>query len=159
MRQQPQSIIAATMSEFGKAWCVVEYMINDGQGGPPEPMLITAVRLVDAYTFAEASRNSEWRKYVTPDHGVIVQIHVIGTRQECVTEANKMIMHRNPRPRGNVYGYNSFSLARKIQCSNGQVYENQAEAARLLDVNQGAISRNLSGGLKQVKGYIFTYVE
>lgn len=157
MRLQQQCVAVATVAEFSKAWCVVEYMITDGHGGPPEPMLITACRLVDAYTFADANRNSEWRKYATPAHGAVAQVHAIGTRQECQQHATKMIMGRNPRPRGNVYGFNSFSLARPLECSNGQEYPNQAEAARMLNLNQGAISRHLKGELRTVKGYTFTY--
>jgi hypothetical protein len=160
MQPIKQTVFNATAlaGDFPSAWCVAEYSVIDQTGAlPPVSMIITATKLRDVFTFAEVSRNSEWRKCVTAEHAVLVTVTLIGDRPTCQREANRAVMARNPRPRCNMYGFNSFSLARPILCSNGETYQNQAEAARILDLNQGAISRHLKGELRSVKGYTFIY--
>jgi len=152
---QPQCFLGGTPEELFRAWCVVEYQVYFAP--VPETMLITAVKLSEAFTFAEAQRNSEWRKWVTDQHTVLTTIRGVGTREECQRKSTDIIMGMPTRPRCNLYGYNAFAQIRPLECSNGKVYQTQAEAAQDTGTAQSAISRHLKGELKQVKGLIFRY--
>jgi len=156
--QKDHFTAVARVGDFPTAWCVAEYSVIDDTGAlPPTIMMIMAVKLRDAFTFADVGRNSEWRKCVTPQHAVMVRVFMIGDRATCQTEANRRVMASKPRPRCNMYGFDSFSHVRTLLCSNGEEYANQVEAARALNLHQGAISRHLKGELRAVKGYTFIH--
>ena len=153
------AIVRNQMDQFAKSWCVVEYMVADGTPTPPVVVFITATKLSDAFSFSEATRNSEWRRIIRPEYNVAVMITAVGSKAECQIEANKRVMATIPRPRCNLHGYNAFATTRALICSNGQEYESQSDAAKQLGINQGAISRQLKGELNSVAGYVFTYKE
>jgi len=158
MQRQTHAIVGGKAGELPTAWCVVEYAVIDQTGStPPTSMMILATRLRDVFTLAECNRNSEWRKCITPEHVITVTIHWTGNRTDCQRKATAMIMERPTRPRCNIYGYNSYSLARPLLCSNDQEYPTQAEACRVLGLNQSQLSRHLKGELRSVKGYMFKY--
>jgi len=157
--QHSNPMIVHKMGEFPSAWCVAEYQVVQDAHNPPVSMFITATKLVDVFTFSEALRNSEWRNCIQDEHQIVVWIISTGTKVECMRHANHLIMTRAVKPRCNMYGHNVFAHTKRIRCSNGEVYESQLEAARMLKINQGAISLHLNGKLKSVGGYTFTYAD
>jgi hypothetical protein len=135
--------------------CVVEYQVTDTIH-PPVCMLITHCRLADAFNMAIPRRNSEWLRSVDGNHGVLVIIHAVGERIECMKEASRLsVLHQ---PRCNVYGYDKRGQRGVIACSNGQTYRTQMEAAEALGIDQGAISRVLRGAARSTSGLTFSYV-
>ena len=150
-------MVQGTVKDMPSVWCVAEYMVMTPDSELPVSIFITATALRDAFTFAEGQRNSEWRNIAHPDYPIGVHIICTGTKPECLNEANRIIMARNPRPRCNIYGYNSLNARRPIECNNGKVYETQAEACRELNLNGSQVSRQLKGELRSVKGFVFRY--
>ena len=137
--------------DLPSAWCAVDYWVNG------KSVFITATMLRDAFTMAYAQRNSEWRNVVDLDATVTVIILTIGTQNDCIDYANETLFKRDVKPHCNAKGHDQATRARRIACNNGEVYESQLAACRALGLNQGAVSRQLRGELRSVKGYVFCY--
>lgn len=157
MRKQSQNIIIGQRSEFNDAtYCVVEYQLN-ALPNPPICMMIVSCPLDHAFRFIVPERNSEWKRVVTPEHGILITIHAIGLKMDCDREARNMTAAKQPRC--NLYGVDTRYQRKHIRCSNGEVYQTQQEAATALGIDQGAVSRVLRGAARSAKGYKFTYVD
>lgn len=152
-----QSTVANTVQGFGDDWCVYRHIVPSNDGTPPSIIYIGCCKLTKLYDMTDARRNSEWRKLMTLDRALIVEIIAIGNKRECYQHRGRVIATSNPRPHCNVRGFDTTGAAVKIHCSNGAVYATQTEAATALQLSQSAISRHLAGdpGVATVKGYTF----
>jgi len=155
--ESPLPHITAAASETPRAWCVAEYFMNmpDQLGAS---LMITAAKLSEVFMFIECNRNSEWRKLVKPDSRILTMIYGIGEKHDCMREASRLIISRGPSmPRCNLYGGNSMGTSRAIECSNGETYATQSEAAETLGLSQSHISRHLKGLCRDVRGFKFSF--
>lgn len=142
-------VVSGKCEEFVKGWCVVEYQFDS------IPMWIGAVGLQHVYTFSQMTGNSEWRKLYHPERMITIYIRAIGDKLSCMQEATKTLREMPTMPHCNLRGVNSYAISIPLICSNGETYQSQAEAARILGLNQSALSKHLRGELMQVKGYTF----
>ena len=151
MQRQPNSFTFTTPTNAKDDHASVTYStINPGE--PGVPIWVGIVKLRNVFHFNEPAKNNQWRNYVTPESNIMVTINVTGSAMECQHETNKLI--NALKPVCNVHGHN---FSKRILCSNGQMYKTQSEAAADLGINQSAISAALSGRLRSVKGYSFSY--
>lgn len=134
-----------TKATVQDGWCVAEYSTPIGR------LFVTATKLSQALLLIEPSKNPAWQQMVQDDTPITVRIIMVGTREQCYVEANRqepawcnLAAQGSKRP--------------LIQCSNGETYRTQQEAANALGLDQGAISAQLNGRLRTVKGYTFTYI-
>lgn len=147
-------ILNGTPDTLAQTWAVIQYMINSDQPNqPPIIFAIVACPWPDTVTMVEASKNSEWQKYVTKDRPVLAEVLFTGTKIECMQAASRFVVQREPHCQR--FGAQMSHRTARLMCSNGQTYATQSEAAQLLGLNQGAISQHLKGKLRHVKGYTF----
>jgi len=160
MKTQPAATIIGTARTMRDQWCVYEHMVDSGDPlKPPQIIYIGACKLAEVFDMRDAQNNSDWTEIMVVDRPLI--INIVATTpdaREAVRYAVDHIARQPQTPRCNLHGYNLHGQQRRLRCSNGTEYANQSEAARLLNVSQGAISRHLKGHLSTVKGYTFTYV-
>lgn len=155
----PQSSCTLTdlVSRFNAQWCVYEHHLHNPETGEAELIYIDACSLTNVYQLREARANTEWQRIVTPNSWLYVKVIWTGPRADCLKEAHR---HKNSLPavpRCNKYGYSTVGQQRQVECSNGIQYENQLDASLKLGINQGQLSRHLSGQLKHVRGLTFRY--
>ena len=141
--------ISALAGSMPDAWCVAHYW-NAGVC-----VLIIATPIGNAFDLSDARLNSEWNEAVHPTDYITAITTMIGTPEECRTEAERIVNGMDHKPRCNVFGKTTGG---RIECSNGKIYETQAEACRDLNLNHSHVSRMLKGELKTVRGYVFRYI-
>jgi hypothetical protein len=151
MRIQSHSNTFTTLTNAKDDYASVTYSTLR-PGEPPVAVWVGVVKLRQAFHFNEPAKNNQWKHYVTNTSDIMVTINATGSAMECQHQTNKLI--NALKPVCNVHGHN---YAKRILCSNGQMYKTQSEAAIDLGINQSAISAVLSGRLRAVKGYSFTY--
>lgn len=158
---QPQdATLVGNVEEMPFAWCVYEHTIHAPGHDKTDVVYVSWCRLAEVYGLLYAKRNSEWASLTaTPGTYVYVRIVATGTEADCRNEAMKRATTLRPRPVCNLKGIDTTLVKRRIACSNGQTYASQTEAARILSLPQGMLSRHLSGQLKHVKGLKFWRVE
>lgn len=154
----PAAIIYTPATPESDMWCVYEHSIKASDPtAPPKVIYINACKLNDVFRMSEAHNNSEWARLTTFNPLIMIRITAVTTdRAEAMKEAQKQIRSHNPMPDCNLRGYNMFGRSNAILCSNGKEYPNQLEAANALGLSQSAISQQLRGKLKSVKGYTFS---
>lgn len=160
--KQEHSFTVGTPTTFTDDWCVYEHYIrsNDPTGAqPPTLIYIGACRLRDVFKLTDAGRNSEWRKIVTPETPLMISIVETGGRIEMQRSVGNRCRQLPSFPRCNLFGHDAFGIQKAIVCSNGKTYASQIEAARSLNLDQGAISKHMRGELRTVKGFTFAYAE
>lgn len=148
--------VTGSTGSIGKTWTVMRYSIPGDNGSPPMVMSIVATPWANALTMSDAAKNSEWIKHMVVDRPVIAEIVMAGTQQDCIIYASRLI--GQTQPHCNKHGFAMTAGTSRLQCSNGQIYENQSAAALALGVAQSAISKHLKGELRAVKGYTFARV-
>jgi hypothetical protein len=144
--------------EMNTLWCVYEHWLVIKPGEPPQIIYVGACRLPEVFDMRNARNNSDWSAIFQVDREIMLSI--IMTTPDQREAMNFSIRHAKglpEMPRCNLHGFNMFGQSRRLLCSNGQEYTNQTEAAKVLGLNQGAISRHLKGHLQSVKGLVFTY--
>lgn len=150
--------IAAQMNQMTNAtYCVVSYQRINGTA-PPTLMMITACPLSQAFNMTVPGRNAYWRSVMTPETGVIVEVHKIGTKQECNIDATSRMARAPVKPECMRWTVAARGT-RLIACSNGQTYRDQSEAADALGVSQSAISQCLRGHMATVRGETLMYAD
>jgi hypothetical protein len=148
MKRLQQSTTVGTLEQLQKGCATVSYATCD----PFAVIWIGVVKMHDIYKFIEPSKNNQWRNYVSPDTELVNTIHCVGSRIDCQVEAGKLIIQHRP-----VCNLTGHSHSKRISCSNGMTYANQAEAALATGCSQGAVSAVVNGRLKAIKGLVFAY--
>ncbi len=148
-----------TADGLRNVWCVYEHSIHQ-QDAPPAAIFVGYCRLNDLFMMREARNNSEWAR-ITNNGNVPIMLRIVALTDE-MTDANKLALSQLATyptwPHCNANGYNLEAARRTIQCSNGQTFTSQEEAARVLGVSQSAVSQHLRGRLKAVKGHTLAYL-
>lgn len=138
---------------IGDLWCAYEHH------SPPHVVYVNACRLVDVFKMREARDNSEWLRMFANGGGIVLHfLCITDDRNEAMRVAIERCKSLPTMPRCNLHGYNMHKAPRKIICSNGATYKSQNEAAKLLNISQGNLSKHLRGELTSVSGYTFAYV-
>lgn len=139
-------------------WAVVEYSVFDVDAPHGKRLIyILGCKLSVVTSLAEPARNSEWNKIVSDATYLYINVCFIGEKFAALREASNRVRALSPRPHCNARGYSLNNVSRPIVCSNGITYPSQIEAARALGINQGQLSRHLSGELQHVKCLTFAY--
>lgn len=152
---QTTSDLTDVALKMAHQWCVYEHHLHNPDDGSASLIFISWCKLTDAYTLADAARNSEWARLVKPSSWLTVRIIQTGNEIDCRNHAMAHMRALQPMPICNLKGIDTTLIARRIGCSNGQEYETQTAAAKALGIPQGMLSRHLKGDLKHVKGLTF----
>lgn len=141
-------------------YCVYEHYASFEMGKPPELIFVGASKITTLLHFQEARKNTEWARML--GYGGQVMVRIIATGEDLRECQRYAIQHLNqlPRyPRCNMRGTERRGVARAIQCSNGQVFQSQKEAARVMGVTESALSRHLNNLQQNVGGLRFHYID
>lgn len=153
---QPQdATIAYPVADMANAWCAYEHVMHQPGQEQTSVVYISWCKLHEVYNLTYASRNSEWVKLATPGTYIYVRIIAIGGEADCRNLAIRKTRETSPMPVCNLKGVDMTLTSRRLGCSNGEEYESQTDAARILGVPQSMISQQLAGKLKHVKGLKF----
>lgn len=156
---QPENNVIVDVKRAVTDWCAFEHWATLKPGEPPQCILVGACKLVDIFKLSDGRNNSQWVKIFANGGSVMIRILATGNqRSEIINHAIRASRSHNPAPLCNIQGYNMTGALRRIVCSNGEVYDNQAHAAQALGTHQSAISRHLLGHSSHVKGHTLTYM-
>lgn len=156
---QPENSFIVDVKRSLTDWCAFEHWATLEAGKPPQCILVAACRLVDLFKLTEGRNNSKWSQIFAAGGSVMLRVLATGPdRSQIINHAVRASRAHNPMPLCNIEGYHMAGSLRRIACSNGDVYDNQAHAARALGTHQSAVSRHLAGHLTHIKGHVLTYV-
>lgn len=156
---QPENSFIMDVKGSLTHWCAFEHWATLKAGEPPQCIFVGACRLIDVMRLTEARNNSQWSKIFANGGSIMLRILATGAkRADVINYAVKAARSHDPQPICNTHGYTLFGALRRVACSNGETYENQAHAARALGTHQSSISRHLQGHSAHVKGHVLTYV-
>ncbi len=156
---QPENNLIIEVNRTLKDWCAYEHWATLTPGEPPQCIMVGVCRLVDVYKLADGRNNSQWSKIFANGGSLMIRILATGdNRPMILNHAVRASRLHNPPPLCNTQGYNMAGAMRRIACSNGEVYDNQAHAASSLGTYQSAISRHLLGHSSHVKGHTLSYI-
>lgn len=156
---QPENNVIVDVKRALVDWCAYEHWATLQPGQPPQCIFVGATRLVDVYKLNDGRNNSQWAKIFANGGSVLIKIIATGAdRSEIINAAVRASRSHEPAPICNIQGFNMAGSLRRIACSNGEIYDNQAHAAMALGTHQSAISRHLGGHSAHVKGHTLTYV-
>lgn len=156
---QPENNIIVDVKRSLVDWCAFEHIATLKADEPPQTIFVGACKLVDVFKLQDGKSNSQWAKIYAQGGNVLLRILATGPdRSEIINYAVKVARAYNPQPLCNLHGYTMAGSLRRIACSNGETYDNQAHAATALGTHQSAISRHLQGHSAHVKGHVLTYV-
>lgn len=153
------SDVMYSYSEFPSCWCVVEYWTKEHIDAEWRFTMLYVCELRQAYTFHGLYRNPVWRDMVKPDMLINARVTHVGDVISCRRHMDTRLNTMPVKPPANVHPAHWIMKVSRLECSNGQTYRNQSEAARQLGLTQSAISKHLAGGLDHVKNYRFRRVE
>ena len=152
------TVIILDTATVNQTWCAFEHLAQFEEGKPPEVVFVNAGPITEVFRMLEGRRNSEWLRIFQNGGSVMIRIMFQSTdRVEVMRFAMKYAKSLTTVPRCTLHGVNIKGMARRIRCSNGQMYDSQKQAADALAIQASAISRHMRGDLRQVGGYTFLY--
>ena len=121
-----------------------------------ELMFVGNCLLSEVFTAPDAHRNSEWiNLFLTIAMPFKLSILLISADSvKCQNMAGSIA--RDKRPRCNVYG--TRTTQGRVQCiETGAIYQNAAQACRVMDISSAAMSNHLNKRphCKTIKGFTF----
>ncbi len=148
--------VIAKPNEFETLWCCYEHWTATPNG--PMMFYVGCCRLIKAFEFTDARKNTAWLEMMKSDIMVEVRVVATGKRVDCNNRMMEAV--RTHQPYCNKQGMRIGKEKRAVVCDlTGQQYASAKECAAAEGIAQSSLSNHLNNlpGYSTVRGKTYRW--